>query len=98
MKYKIEQLLNRGYESVARVGKIGIYTTAVDFLNKIEEELTETEEEFLDVNEYIETITDRQAEEITDIIQTCCNMLIHYKRNPIEEIEKVVIKNEKRAK
>jgi retron-type reverse transcriptase len=97
MKYKMEQLFNRGYRAVVQTGKIGVYTTLHEFLDKIDEEVKETKAEFSKNILYPEKLTDRQAEEITDIMETCKNMLIHYKRNPINEIEKVVLKKREKG-
>ena len=88
-------IFTKNYEAVVNRGLINSQTTKKDFLNKLIEELDEFGEEFDNDNQLL---NDREAEELTDIINTCNNWLIFSGRNPISELEKICIKNEKRCK
>jgi NTP pyrophosphatase (non-canonical NTP hydrolase) len=61
-------------------------------IEKMEEELREVKEAYDLID------PDKLAEEITDLMTVCVMCLKHFNRDPIEEFEKVCIKNEKRVK
>jgi len=90
MKYNIQKLFNRGYTATVKRGCITNKTKPIDFINKLKEELKEVEESTDNYSDHIL--------EVGDIIETAKNYLMYLCEDPIKIIEKVVIKNEKRAK
>ena len=89
--------MNRCYKAVVNRGCITPRTTNSDFHNKLCEEDNELLTElFLDDSMESKTLTDRQAEELTDVMAVCIDWLINAKRDPVKELEKVCIKNENR--
>lgn len=90
MKYKMEQLINRSYEAIKARGLIKDDTIESEFFLKMKEELIEISSSFGDEKHYIE--------ECTDLATVCFMQIMHLGYNPIEEFEKCVLKNERRAK
>lgn len=86
---KFEKLLNRSFEAIKGRGLINDKTTLDDFFDKILEESKEV----------LEAKYDKDLKEELNDLSTVCQMCIMWMDgNPIEEFEKGVIKNEKRAK
>ena len=94
MKYKIEQLINRSYEAIRGRGLITDKTTCHDFFKKIAEEYFEFQFEYSG----FEDNKIQMVEECIDFITAGLMFLHHLGYNFIEEFEKCVEKNEKRAK
>lgn len=97
----MKDLIQRSYEAIQARGLITDETTRYDFLEKIREELSEAEIECEhithDLYRNIPKHKKRYIEEITDTMTVCLMQLKHLGCDPIEEFEKVVIKNEQRA-
>jgi len=89
---KFKKLCNRSYKSIINRGLIDGFTKDEDFYNKILEESKEVFESIM----YKDNIS--KKEEVTDLMDVCINYLIWQGVEPIEELEKCVIKNENRAK
>lgn len=87
----MDNLFKRNYKANVNRGKITPLTKGTDFLKKCHEEQLEVLEEY-----YTNGETKHLAEEITDEIMVRVSWLMHMGFNPIEEIEKVTIKNETR--
>lgn len=85
----INKLINRSYQAIKNRGLINDNTTLEDFFYKIEEEFNEMLEAFND-NELVE--------EAIDLATVCFNLVKFIGKEPVKEFEKVVIKNEERAK
>lgn len=86
-------IFNRNYQAVIDRGIIDDKTSKMDFFYKLDEEMNEFEKEIT----LSDTMTDREAEELADMINVGCNALKFCGRSPIEELEKVALKNKKRA-
>jgi len=95
---KINELIERSYQAIKKRGLITYKTTLDDFLKKIREELYEAEHENFLINNWKQTESlNPYIEEITDLMTVCIMQLRHLDLNPVDEFEKVVIKNEQRA-
>ena len=103
MKYEIQQLINRNYESTCKRGKITRETSHKDFCDKIDEELTELNHELHLSTDYYERVKDypllrNNADlEVTDIILTCLNYLVHSGYDPIKLMKEKISYNETRT-
>ena len=73
-------------------GLINSRTTRMDFIKKIDEESNEIKEAY-----YKSMPQNRYIEELTDLATVCIMQIHHLGSDFIEEFEKGVIKNEKRA-
>ena len=92
MKYRMEQLINRSYKAIQDRGLINEDTNHMDFFDKINEEHLEF------VESYHCESKEKEIAELLDFI-TAGIMYLHYLgQDFIKEFEKVVIKNEKRAR
>lgn len=91
----MEQLINRLYEAVKKRGCITSETNHHDFVNKLCEEMDEIQLELM-FKTYLEK-NESLKEEITDTMAVCISFLKWLGSDPIKELEKVVIKNERRA-
>jgi len=89
----MKNLINRSYEAIKKRGLIKDTTSGLEFINKAEEELKEWKEAYLTPGIDLQ----KCAEEATDLATVCFMWLLNVGYNPIDEFEKVVIKNEKRA-
>lgn len=94
----MEELIKRNYNATVKRGLITPNTNNSDFDSKLDEEYIELFDELCKADNIVEqTLNDRQAEELTDIISVGINWLIKSGRDFKEELTKVVIKNERRA-
>jgi hypothetical protein len=92
------KLIQRSYEAIKARGLINENTLIIDFTDKMQEELKEIKE-LLDQKGTLKFKNIKKfAEEVNDLRTVCVMCLNHYGFNPIDEFEKGVIKNEKRAK
>jgi len=89
---KAKELLNRSYKSIVNRGLINDLTKDEDFYIKILEE----SKEFYEAIRFNDDIS--KIEEVTDLMNVCINYLIFRGSDPLEELEKVIIKNENRVK
>ena len=87
-------VFKQNYEAVIKRGLIKPETTDRDFCRKADEELREVHQALYSLETDKENNLD---EEITDLMNACSNWLIHRGKDPTEELEKVLIKNQKRA-
>lgn len=87
----MKDLIKRSYEAIKARGLIDNHTTQEDFYIKMVEEL----KEFYEAIRFDDNIA--KKEEVTDLMTVCCMYLVNIGVDPIQEFEKVVIKNEKRA-
>ena len=90
MKYKFEQLINRSYQAIKERGLIKDDTSAEEFIDKCYEEMDE-------VSKAVYVNDACYVEELTDLATVCIMQIHHMGYNFIDEFEKVVVKNEKRA-
>ncbi len=90
MKYKIHKLFNRGYEATVKRGCITSQTKPIDFFNKFDEEIQEVRDSANNRSEHLM--------EVADVIEVGVNYLIYLGEDPIKILEKVIEKNEQRAK
>lgn len=86
----MKELIERSYQAIKKRGKINETTTEAEFLAKIKEEWNEAKFEWIHSNK------ESYIEEITDIATACFMQIKHLGFDPVEEFEKVVIKNETR--
>ncbi len=83
------KLINDNYDSIVKRGLITSQTTKEDFINKLNEEISEF------IHEYNERgVID--PEELSDIILVCFNMAKHYDINIEEELKNKIKTNFKR--
>jgi len=90
MKDKFEQLLYRSYLAIEKRGLITPETIESEFFLKMKEELSEIASAFNESKP-------RYVEECIDLATVCFMQIINLGFDPIEEFEKVVIKNENRT-
>jgi len=95
----MKDLIKRSYEAIKQRGLIKEDTHEYEFFDKIEEEFHEVDDA---VNLYCSFMTksdkDRYIEELTDLATVCIMQIHHLGYDFEKEFEKVVLKNEKRAK
>jgi len=95
MKYETQQLLNRCYEATRQRGCINNTTTIKDFNDKLLEEVREVEvESNANSLRYDKNIL---FNELADVAAVAFNYIIWLGGDPMEEYEKITIKNEQRA-
>lgn len=95
----MEELIQRSYEAIKARGLINDNTDFLDFIEKLKEELIEViDSETIYNLEKTEYYLKKYIEELIDLSTVCFMQIKHLGYNPIDEFEKVVIKNEKRAK
>lgn len=85
----MKDLIKRNYASIEKRGLINEETTELDFIVKIEEELAELEEAYLDK-------LPNKAEELADVILVCLNYAEHFGIDIEKELNKKISINEKR--
>jgi DNA-binding transcriptional regulator YhcF (GntR family) len=86
----MNNLVERSYKAIEKRGLISKNTQPEEFIDKMIEELEEIKKarNNCDIQNYIEECID---------LSTVCFMQVHHMGyNPVEEFEKVVIKNENR--
>jgi NTP pyrophosphatase (non-canonical NTP hydrolase) len=88
----MNELFQQNYEAVVKRGLINKETNNFDFRIKLIEEMGEVNDA------YIFETPERTNEEITDCLVVCASWLIHRGANIEEEVKKVLIKNQNRAK
>ena len=98
----MEKLIKRSYKALQKRGCITNKTTIDEFLEKITEEFDEayTANEHInhDLYKYQMKYFKLYIEEMVDLATVCIMSIHHLGYDFIEEFEKCVIKNEKRAK
>lgn len=92
-KVKVD-IFTRNYNAIVSRGFITEETTKDEMYAKILEELREFDEE---LNLTTKNLSNREAEELTDIINVCCNLLKMCGRNPFNELKKCAITQERRS-
>ena len=92
----MEQLINRSYKAIKDRGLITNKTKKSDFIKKLHEELYECE--LTQLSGYGKNKEVDYIEELIDLSTVCFMQVLHLGYDPIKEFEKVVIKNENRAK
>lgn len=85
----MKDLIKRNYASIEKRGLINEETTELDFIVKIEEELAELEEAYLDK-------LPNRSEELADVILVCLNYAEHFGIDIEKELNKKISINEKR--
>lgn len=88
----MENLFERSYIATKKRGLITDKTTDKDFWDKLHEEVDEVDFERRSRNK------EKLANELADVILVCSAWLKNMGFDPKTETEKMVIKNEKRAK
>jgi NTP pyrophosphatase (non-canonical NTP hydrolase) len=89
---KIQELIKRGYEATKARNQITDKTTKFNFCYKIREETIEAEQDLFN-----NAKEENFIGELGDIAQVCINAITHLGYDFVEELEKVVEKNERRA-
>lgn len=90
------QLIERSYQAIKDRGLIKPETKKQDFVLKMHEELDEIKTEIFYYDGFDSAI-EKYIEECIDLATVCFMQVKHLGYDPINEFEKVVIKNEKRA-
>lgn len=96
----MKKLIERSYKAIVGRGLITPTTYEIEFIRKLEEELDEVRHEFrMQSNPDWESYekTDKYIQELTDLATVAIMQIHHLGYNFINEFEKVVQKNEKRA-
>lgn len=83
----MNDLINRSYQAIRKRGLITSETEFIDFIKKMEEELSE-----IDSAERFED----KIKETVDLMNVCINALVHHGFDPIAEFKKCVIHQETR--
>ncbi len=86
----MEKLIQDNYNSIVARGMIDKYTTTLDFIEKIQEEVKELEVALANLDEWVE--------ETVDVILVCFNLLHHYEVDIEAELKAKIKKNWERAK
>ncbi len=91
----MKNLIERSYKAIRERGLITNKTTTLDFIKKLNEEMHECA-----VAEvmYRKLGNENYIEELTDLATVAIMQIYHLGYDFIKEFEKVVLKNEKRAK
>lgn len=88
----MKHLIKRNYEAVVKRGLITPETTDYDFLEKLQEEIEEADEEISNFNET------NLREEIGDCLNVCLNWLTHKGIDIEKLLLEIATKNENRCK
>jgi len=92
----MKKLIERSYKAIKARGLIKEDTTCEDFYNKMCEELREAQ--LTQMDGFGQDSESHYIEECIDLATVCFMQVLHLGYNPIKEFEKVVIKNEERAR
>ena len=84
----IQEITDRNYAATTKRALINKFTTVNDFVNKLDEEVSELDESILD-NSFHES-------ELADIALVCFAMAKHYNINLVEAMEEKMLYNEQR--
>lgn len=85
----MKQLIEDNYNSIVKRGLITNKTTKLEFINKLFEEVSEFEEQYVIDNEF-------NNEELSDIILVCLNIAKHYNIDIEKELKNKIKINNKR--
>jgi len=89
----MKELIEANYKSIVDRGFITPTTTLFEFLDKLDEEVRELNQEALTPKEY-----SNLPEELADVIMVCLNMANHFNIDIEEEIKNKIEINKQRAK
>ena len=89
----MKKLINDNYKSIVDRGFITPTTTLFEFLDKLDEEVRELNQEALTPKQY-----SNLPEELADVIMVCLNMAKHYNIDIEQEIKNKIKINKHRAK
>ena len=89
----MKDLIEANYKSIVDRGFITPTTTLFEFLDKLDEEVRELNQEALTPKEY-----SNLPEELADVIMVCLNMANHYNIDIEQEIKNKIKINKQRAK
>jgi NTP pyrophosphatase (non-canonical NTP hydrolase) len=87
----MKKLINDNYKSIVDRGFITPTTTLFEFLDKLDEEVRELNQEALTPKQY-----SNLPEELADVIMVCLNMAKHFNIDIEEEIKNKIEINRKR--
>tara|TARA_R100000084_G_C4653463_1_gene151350 strand:- start:964 stop:1251 length:288 start_codon:yes stop_codon:yes gene_type:complete len=90
---KMKELIEANYKSIVDRGFITPTTTLFEFLDKIDEEVYELNDEALKPRD-----NSNLPEELADVIMVCLNMANHYNIDIEQEIKNKIEINKQRAK
>jgi len=90
---KMKELIEANYKSIVDRGFITPTTTLFEFLDKIDEEVYELNDEALKPRD-----KSNLPEELADVIMVCLNMANHYNIDIEQEIKNKIEINKQRAK
>jgi len=89
----MKELIEANYKSIVDRGFITPTTTLFEFLDKLDEEVRELNQEALTPKQY-----SNLPEELADVIMVCLNMANHFNIDIQEEIKNKIKINKQRAK
>jgi NTP pyrophosphatase (non-canonical NTP hydrolase) len=89
----MKELIEANYKSIVDRGYITPTTTLFEFLDKIDEEVYELNDEAMKPKQY-----SNLPEELADVIMVCLNMANHYNIDIEQEIKNKIEINKQRAK
>jgi NTP pyrophosphatase (non-canonical NTP hydrolase) len=89
----MKELIEANYKSIVDRGFITPTTTLFEFLDKLDEEVRELNQEALISKEW-----SNLPEELADVIMVCLNMANHFNIDIQEEIKNKIKINKQRAK
>ncbi len=89
----MKDLIEANYKSIVDRGIITPTTTLFEFLDKIDEEVYELNDEAMKPKQY-----SNLPEELADVIMVCLNMANHYNIDIEQEIKNKIEINKQRAK
>ena len=89
----MKELIEANYKSIVDRGLITPTTTLFEFLDKLDEEVRELNQEALISKEW-----SNLPEELADVIMVCLNMANHFNIDIQEEIKNKIKINKQRAK
>ena len=89
----MKEIIEANYKSIVDRGYITPTTTLFEFLDKIDEEVYELNDEALKPRD-----KSNLPEELADVIMVCLNMANHYNIDIEEEIKNKIEINKQRAK
>lgn len=89
----MKELIEANYKSIVDRGFITPTTTLFEFLDKLDEEVRELNQEALTPKQY-----SNLPEELADVIMVCLNMANHFNIDIEEEIKNKIKINKQRAK
>ncbi len=89
----MKEIIEANYKSIVDRGFITPTTTLFEFLDKIDEEVYELNDEAMKPKQY-----SNLPEELADVIMVCLNMANHYNIDIEQEIKNKIEINKQRAK